>query len=204
MIYAYCRVSTQEQGDVGHGLGAQREAISQRYPDGVTFVEDVASASTLDRPGLSDLLDRITDGDTLVVAKLDRISRSVIDWCGLVERANDGGWTLVALDFNLDTGSVSGRFVATIMMAFAQMERELISERTKAGLAEAKRNGVQLGRPSRVPQSVQSMIRTMAYKGLSQRASADKLNADGVPAAEGGKWSAQGIGRVIRAQRAAS
>ena len=209
MIFGYLRVSTSEQGEEGHSLDAQRMAISLRYPgstdtDGVTFVEDVASASTLDRPGLADLLGRITEGDTLVVARLDRISRSVIDWCGLVERANDEGWALVALDFNLDTGTVTGRFVATIMMAFAQMERELISERTRAGLAAAVAKGVKLGRPSSVPEDVVVDIMMWTDLGVSQSLIASDLNDGGVPAPMGGKWTRQAVSRVLRAGRAAS
>ena len=205
MIYGYTRVSTAEQGDEGHSLGAQREAIRLRYPgsadtDGITYVEDIASASTLERPGLGDLLDRITEGDTLVVAKLDRISRSVIDWCGLVERANDEGWTLVALDFNLDTGSVTGRFVATIMMAFSEMERELISERTKAGLAEARRKGVRLGRPSSVSEETRVVIADLRAAGLTQTEIATSLDALGHTAPEGGQWTQQAVSRVVRAQ----
>ena len=204
MIYAYCRVSTQEQGDHGHGLSAQRATISQHYADEVLeWVEDVASGSTLDRPGLDDLLGRIEQGDSLVVAKLDRISRSVIDWCNLVERSTEEGRSLVALDFNLDTGTSAGRFMAHIMVAFAQMERELISERTIAGLAAAREKGVQLGRPSSVSEETRRSIIEMDGAQYTQQEIANSLNLAGIPAAMGGRWFYQGVGRVLRAERGA-
>ncbi len=200
MIYGYLRVSTAEQGDEGHSFDAQFNAIGQHYTgEMVEYVRDVASGSTLDRPGLAELLDRITEGDKLVVAKLDRISRSVIDWCNLVERANEERWALVVLDFNLDTGTPAGRFMANIMVAFAQMERELISERTKAGLAAAREKGVKLGRPSAVPEDVRRFVGVCTRSGHTQQQIADQLNFDEVPAPMGGQWTQQGVGRIVRA-----
>lgn len=204
MIYSYLRVSTQEQGDHGHGRDAQLHAIVAAYPGELHIFEDVASGATLDRPELGRLLDEIKQGDTLVVAKLDRISRSVIDWCNLVERANEEGWAIVALDFNLDTGTPAGRFMATIMAGFAQMERELISERTIAGLAAAKAKGVKLGRPSSVPEEVRADIMQMVDDGMVQGAIAIDLNTQGIPAAEGGQWTQQAVSRVVLAEGAAS
>ncbi len=204
MIYAYLRVSTAEQADDGYGLGAQREAI-QRWADYRSFsdlawTEDAGvSAQSLDRPGITSLLQGISRGDVLVVASLDRLSRSLVDFLGLIERSAAEGWALAVLDFDLDTSTANGRLVANLLMSIVQWEREMGAERTRAALAEARRNGKQLGRPSRLPSSVADRIHSLAGEH-SQTAIADMLNADGIPTPAGFEhWSRQQISRVLRA-----
>ena len=117
--YGYLRCSTVEQAVAGYSIESQRRAIADRYPD-AQWVEDAgASGSTLDRPGLAGLLRVIGRGDTLVVSKLDRLSRSVVDFGALLALAKDSGWALAALDFGMDTSTPNGELVANVLMPSA-------------------------------------------------------------------------------------
>jgi DNA invertase Pin-like site-specific DNA recombinase len=83
--------------------------------------------------------------DALVVAKLDRLSRSVGDFAGLMDLARRQGWALIALDLGVDTTTPAGEMMANVMASFAQFERRVIAQRTKDALAQAKARGVRLG-----------------------------------------------------------
>src|SRR5664279_6457890 len=146
-VIAYLRCSTDEQADSRAGLEAQRAAIlaeAQRRgwaETDLTFVEDAGySGRNLDRPGIIAALDALTHrrADTLVVSKLDRLSRSMLDFAGLMDRASREKWALVALDVGVDTTTPQGEMVAAVMAVFAQFERRLIGERTKSALAVKK------------------------------------------------------------------
>jgi DNA invertase Pin-like site-specific DNA recombinase len=131
-VIGYIRVSTTEQGANGAGLEAQRAAIEaeclRRQWQLVRIEEDVLSGRTLRRPGLQRALDacRSTEADGVVVAKLDRLSRSLVDFAGLLAEAQAGGWNLVALDLEVDLSTPSGEFLANVMASAAQWERRLI------------------------------------------------------------------------------
>ncbi len=92
------------------------------------------------RPALAHALALVDhgQGDVLAVAKLDRLSRSVLDFAQLMVRARDLGWGLVALDLGVDTTTTSGRLVANVMVSVAEWERDIISQRTREGLADAR------------------------------------------------------------------
>lgn len=206
-IIGYVRVSTGEQGESGLGLKAQRTAIAaeceRRGWDLVAIHEDgAASGKTLEgRPGVAAALALLDDGeaDALVVAKLDRLSRSLLDFSGLMERSRKRGWALVALDLGVDTTTPSGEMVANVMATFAQFERRLIGQRTKDALAVKRSEGVQLGRPKVLSRSVQKRIQKMHRDGLSLRAIAERLNVDGTPTAHGGKqWYASTVRGTLR------
>ena len=200
--FAYIRVSTRAQAEGGWGLGAQRSAIEQATDEPIEWVEDAGiSARSLDRPGLQHLLATIERGDVLVVAKLARLARSAIDFLRLVEQSNDEGWELRVLDLGLDGRTPMGRFSATLLAALAQLEREMIGERTREGLAVAKANGVPLGRPSSLPREVRDTIHDLRDSGLTQAKTAERLNSAGISAAAGGEWTRQGVGRVLKAGR---
>lgn len=203
MIYAYLRVSTTEQADSGLGIAAQHSAIDREAESrgwrSVQYHEDAgASGASLERPGLTELLDVIDKGDVLVVSKLDRLSRSVMDFASLLERAKDEGWSLVALDFGMDTTTPQGELVANILMSVAQWERRVIGQRTKDGLAEAKRNGKRLGRPSRLPEITRGMIQARHRARSTPQHIANYLNEQGIPTVSGGRWSRTQVSRVIR------
>ena len=191
----YVRVSTDEQVDSGAGLEAQRRAIraevKRRGWELVDLHEDAGASgkSMAKRPALAEALQRVEGGgaDVLVVSKLDRLSRSLLDFASLMERARRKGWGLVALDLGVDTSSPSGEMLASVLAVFAQFERRLIGERTKAALAVKRASGTRLGRPPTLPPKLRSRIRALRRAGRSYPAIAAKLNAEGVPTAHGGK-----------------
>jgi len=201
-VVGYTRVSTDEQATSGLGLEAQTAAIesecSRRGWDLVEVFEDAgASGKALTgRPALDDALEAVRGGEAgaLVVAKLDRLSRSLLDFAGLMEDARTGGWALVALDLGVDTTTPSGEMIANVMATFAQFERRLIGQRTRDALAVKKGQGVRLGRPLIVDDAVIKRIREERRAGRSLRAVAERLNAEGVPTAHGGKaWYASTV-----------
>ena len=129
-----------------------------------------------------------------MVAKLDRLARSMIDFTGLMAKAQRQGWALVALDC-VDTSTASGEAMANMLATFAQFERRLIGQRTREALAVKKASGVRLGRPPTVPEKIVRRIQRQRDRGESLRVIADSLNRDGVPTAQGG---AQWYGATVR------
>jgi DNA invertase Pin-like site-specific DNA recombinase len=194
-VLGYVRVSTEEQHRSGAGLEAQRKAIlAECRRRGWTLVEVIEdagySAKDLRRPGVKEALETLRRGDAnaLVVSKLDRLSRSMLDFSGLMARAQKQNWALVALDCAVDTTTPAGEAMANVMATFAQFERRLIGQRTKEALAIKKAQGVQLGRAPSLPKSVRQWIRRQRRAGhKSFAAIADLLNAEGVPTGHGGR-----------------
>jgi DNA invertase Pin-like site-specific DNA recombinase len=202
----YIRVSTAEQAENGVGLDAQRariEAECERRGWTLVAIHEDRGASgkaLKGRPGLAAALAMIEDGaaDTLVVAKLDRLSRSLIDFATLLQSAHDQGWNLVALDLGIDLGTPAGEFLASVMASAAQWERRIIGARTKDALAIKKAQGVRLGRPISIDPLVAERIRTEHAAGLTLTAIAEGLNREGVPTARGGaKWYPSTVRAVV-------
>jgi len=192
-VVGYLRVSTEEQGHSGLGLAAQRATIeAEAERRGWTVigwhVDSGLSGKTLDRPALTAALADVEEGRAaaLVAAKLDRLTRSVAGAAALLERAQRGGWAVVALDVGVDTTSASGEAMASMMSVFAQLERRLICDRTKAALAVKKAQGVTLGRPRTMPATVVGRIVAERETGEGWSGIARGLNADAVPTAHGG------------------
>jgi DNA invertase Pin-like site-specific DNA recombinase len=195
-VIAYLRVSTDEQATNGGGLDAQRTALEAEFERrgwaNVEWASDAgASGKDLHRPGIERALERLTndEADILAVAKLDRLSRSLLDFASLMDRATREGWSLIALDMGLDLSTPSGELMAAVLASFAQFERRLIGERTKAGLA-AKRNAGTLrgriGRPLTLERGTRRRVQDLRDSGLTYAAIAEQLNAEGVPTARGG------------------
>ncbi len=140
-VYGYLRVSTEDQAE-RHGIDAQRRTIAHeaaRRDWTVEYVVDGGySGSTLDRPGLANLLARLRRDDVLVVARLDRLFRSLADFASLMQRSTRQRWSFVALDLGVDTTSPNGRLIANVMAAVAEWERETIAQRTRDGMAAAR------------------------------------------------------------------
>lgn len=204
-MIGYLRVSTDEQATSGLGLDAQRETI-QRYADShgwdVVWYEDAGvSAKSLDRPALQAALERLhpkrSDVSGIVVAKLDRLSRSVHDFAGLLERAQRRRWSVVAIDLGIDTSTSAGELVANVMAAVAQWERRVIGERTSAALRAAQARGVHVGRPSTLPASSEARLLELRAAGLSQARIARELNAEAIPTAHGGAWHTSTVARIL-------
>lgn len=139
MKIGYARISTDKQT-----TSAQRRALEQA--ECAEIVEEQASGAK-DRAQLAALLARLEAGDVLTVWKFDRLGRSLPDLLDIVRQIEAKGAHLVSLTEQIDTSTSSGRMVFHVMGALAQFERDLISERTKAGLEAARADGKRLGRP---------------------------------------------------------
>jgi len=207
-VIGYVRVSTEEQGLNGVGLDAQREAIvaecERRGWRLIRIEEDVLSGKTLRRPGLQAALDACREGEAagIVVAKLDRLSRSLVDFAGLLTEAQAGGWNVVALDLGVDLSTPSGEFLANVMASAAQWERRIIGQRTREALAVKKKQGVRLGRPQSTSPKLARRIRSMRSRGMTLQAICDKLNAEGVPTPRGGTtWRPTSLRSVLNRPR---
>jgi len=164
-----------------------------------------ASSATLERAGLQRALDALDRGtaDIIVIAKLDRLSRSVAQGAQVMDRAKRKGWSLVALDFGLDTTTPAGEMVANVILSTAQYERRLIGQRTRDALAAKREQGVRLGRPQTLPDDVVHRIVGARDAGSSFRAIAAQLEMDGVPTARGGPtWHASAVRAVCESQAA--
>lgn len=139
MLIGYARVSTEDQN-----LELQLQALQSASCDRI--FSDKKSGRQKERKGLEDALSHVRPGDTLVVWKLDRLGRTVKQLVDLVTDLERDGINFKSLTDNIDTTTSAGRFFFHLMASLAQMERELIGERTKAGLAAAKRLGRHGGR----------------------------------------------------------
>src|SRR5581483_1742908 len=210
-VLAYVRVSSEEQSESGAGLEAQRRAIAaeceRRGWQLVEVIEDAGfSAKDLKRPGIQEALRMLREGDAkaLVAAKLDRLSRSMLDFTALMATATKQGWALVALDCAVDTTTPAGQAMANILATFARLERRLISQRTREALAVKRSQGVRLGRPRTLPAEVAERLSRERQAGRTLAAIADGLNADGVPTAQRGKrWYPATVRHIARSAEAA-
>lgn len=205
LVVGYRRVSTDEQGEDGAGMEAQSAAIDAEITRrGWTLsrmCQDVASGkSRARRPGLAEALAEIHDGraGTLMVAKLDRLSRSLIDFAQIMADAQRQGWNIVALDLGVDLSTPAGEFLASVMASAAQWERRIIGQRTADALRARKAAGVVLGRPRTVTDHVADYIRTRRAEGDSYDRIARTLNAEDIPTGQGGAaWHASTVRAVF-------
>ena len=140
MLIGYARVSTLEQN-----LDLQKDALARAECE-QTF-EDKESGAKTERAGLAKALETLRPGDTLVVWKLDRLGRSLKHLVETVQRLNDRGVGFKSLQESIDTTTSGGKLVFHVFAALAEFEREIIRERTQAGLAAARARGRQGGRP---------------------------------------------------------
>lgn len=141
MKIGYARVSTEEQH-----LDLQLSALRASGCD-IILSDAAVSGSRFDRPGLVDALNRLKCGDTLIVWRLDRLGRSLSNLVEIVKELGTRGIEFVSLTESIDTKSPTGMLMFHMIAALAEFERSLISERTRAGMAEAKKRGAKIGRP---------------------------------------------------------
>lgn len=204
-VAMYRRVSTAEQGDNRLGLDAQKDAVfaelaRRGWPVAAAF-EDIASGKSMKRrPGLDAAIDYVCRcRGVLVAAKLDRISRDVIDFASLLRDAEHEGWSVLVLDLQLDTTTPAGRFTAITMANAAEFERRQIGERTRAALQAKKARGARLGRPRMTPDEIVARVVTKRDAGRTWQAIADALNVDGVPTTRGGtQWRVSTVQRLYQ------
>jgi DNA invertase Pin-like site-specific DNA recombinase len=214
----YARVSTDKQADSGVSLEAQQEKLrAMAVVQGATLLEVIVdageSAKTLDRPGMDRLL-ALVDArkvDVVIIAKLDRLTRSVKDLALLLERFTRRGVALVSMAESLDTNTAAGRLVLNIMVSVSQWEREAIGERTRDAMAHMKatrqaysptpygfqRNGDVLAAADDEQGTVQQ-IREWHRAGWTLRKIAGELNRLGVATKNGGAaWYASTVRAIV-------
>ena len=202
----YSRVSTGKQARSGLGLDDQTQTMAEAAGlRGWTVVDHITDAgvsgkSVQARPGLLKALQRLDGGeaDVLVVAKLDRLSRSVGDFAQLLDRAKKKGWGVVVLDVDVDTTKAAGEFIVNVLASAAQFERRLIGDRVKAAHAQRRLRGQRAGQRPELPNALRQRIAKEIAAGTSLNALAAKLNDEGVATARGGKWYASTIKHVLR------
>src|SRR5215203_4626899 len=154
MLIGYARISTTDQT-----LALQQDALTAAGCDKI-FIE-TASGSRNDRPGLTEALDFVRSGDTLVVWRLDRLGRSLAHLIQSIKDLQERGVQFKSLQEQLDTGTSGGKLVFHVFGALAEFERDLIQERTMAGLAAARARGRRGGRPGLSAEKVRQ-LRTLA------------------------------------------
>lgn len=162
MQIGYVRVSTNDQN-----TALQRDSLERSGCE--LIFEDKISGKTSDRPGLKKLLRTLSEGDTLVVWKLDRLGRSMRHLVILIEELRLRGVNFRSLTDSIDTSTPMGRFFFHVMGALAEMERELIVERTRAGLAAAREQGRIGGRKLIMTTDIVSRARNMFANGATLR-----------------------------------
>ena len=138
MKYGYARVSTHWQAADGNSLEAQIEKLNAAGAEKIFM--DEYSGKTTRRPQLEELLSLISSGDELIVTKLDRIARSVIEGSELIKKLQDDDVVVNVLNMGCMDNSPTGRLITNVMLAFAEFERDMIIERTQEGKNAAKRN----------------------------------------------------------------
>jgi DNA invertase Pin-like site-specific DNA recombinase len=160
--FIYSRVSTNEQD-----TGNQTLELVRRFPE-AKLVEEIASGAKI-RPKLSELLKTLGTGDTLIVYALDRLGRKCGELVVLLDDLQKRGIILVSVREGIDLGSIGGRFVAQIFAALGEMERNLISERTRTALAAKKSQGAVLGRPLKHTPAMLEQMRSLRSDGATVR-----------------------------------
>jgi site-specific DNA recombinase len=215
----YVRVSTDKQADRGVSLDAQMEKIrAMAVVHGTELVDIIVdggeSAKNLNRPGMARLLALVNEGEvnTVIIAKLDRLTRSVKDLAELLERFQRRGVSLVSVAESLDTGSAAGRLVINIMTAVSQWEREAIGERTRDAMSHKRSNGERVGNiaygyrlaadgqrlePDPHEQAVLSAIRELRERRCPMRGIAAELNARGWRTRRASAWRLEHVARIL-------
>lgn len=151
-IYGYARVSTSRQAKDGNSLEAQTEAL--RKAGATEIFTDTYTGVTTDRPELDKLLSCLHSGDTLVVTKLDRMARSTLQGLELLQKLADDGITVNVLDMGTISNQPADRLRLTMLLAFAEYERNMILQRTREGKEVARtKPGYREGRPQKYTQN---------------------------------------------------
>lgn len=163
----YARVSTSEQN-----TSAQTERLKEA--GAIRVFEDVISGKKFDRPELARLIDFARPGDSLCVIRLDRLGRSLKELLETVEDLKSRGINLVSLEEKLDTSSAAGELVFHVFGAIAHFERRLISERTRDGIAAARKRGKNPGRPKLDTETV-SALQKLVKAGMTAGMAAKQL-----------------------------
>ncbi len=217
----YVRVSTQRQGTEGVSLEAQEAAIrdycERKGLGEPVVISDTASGKDLNRPGIREVIARTEAGEVghVVVYRLDRLSRKTLDALTLIGEVFDGHTGFHSVKQDLDTSTAQGRFFAGQLVLFAELEREMIAERTReaagACIAQGKQfgalpygykkgeDGKTLARCEKEWPVVERIRREREELSYSKIAAG--LNADGIPTKRGGKWYGETVRCLLTRKR---
>ncbi|MBI5920484.1 MAG: recombinase family protein [Betaproteobacteria bacterium] len=166
--FGYARVST-------HGQDTQAQIDALNAAGCTEIYQETASGGRWNRPELHKLLGNLGQGDVLVVWKLDRLSRSLRDLLAILDKIELSGAGFRSLTESIDTTTASGRMMMHIVAAFAQFEREMLKERTRAGLEAARREGRNGGRPEKLDGKQEAAIIAMVVSGDKTQSEAASL-----------------------------
>lgn len=165
-VFGYGRVSTTLQNTINQKLELEQAGFKIDF----WFSDNGISGKTCasQRPEFSKLLEKIRDGETLVVSKLDRLGRDAVDVLQTVRLLSERGIKVIVHQLGqTDLTSPAGKLLLTMLSAVASMERDLLIERTQAGLARAKAEGKRLGRPCKTTEAQRFEIRDLLAQGAS-------------------------------------
>ena len=170
LIFGYARVSTSGQARDGNSLEVQINALQEAGAEKI--FSDVFSGSKNDRPELDKLLNIIQSGDTLIITKLDRIARSLIQGIQLIESLGDRGVIIDVLNMGIIDSSPTGKLIRNIMLSFSEFERDMIIQRTQEGKAIARQNpNFRDGRPKKFSRAqinhALELLQTHSYKQVA-------------------------------------
>lgn len=162
MIYGYSRVSSIGQCKHGNSLADQEERLLAAGAQEI--VCDTFTGTKMDRPELAKLLARLQSGDKLIVTKLDRFARTAVEGGQIVKELHEKGVTIHILNMGIADNTPMGKLMVTMLLAFAEFERDMIVERTQAGKAIARANGKRVdGRPKKyIPQQMSHALDLLA------------------------------------------
>jgi DNA invertase Pin-like site-specific DNA recombinase len=169
LLLGYARVSKADDQDNAAQVKALRLAGCKRV------FEEKASGGRWDRPQLHNVLGQLREGDVLVVWKLDRLSRSLKDLLHIMEQVSDAGAGFRSITEAVDTTTSAGRMVMQMLGSFAEFERSMVRERTRAGLAAARDRGARLGRPAKLSPHQQQEVIKAVRDGSKTAADAARL-----------------------------
>lgn len=201
----YGRVSKVDDDDEGYSLAGQRAVVqseADRRGWNLEWLADEGKSGRNINPGLREALKQLAAGQAsaLVVAKMDRLARSVSHAVDIMALAETQGWDLVMCDLNIDLSTPQGEAMANMLATFAQFERRMISLRTKEGLAVAKANGKQIGAPRLAEPAVVDRICRDRTEGQSFGAIARALTAEGILSPAGRpSWQDSTVRRIYNA-----
>lgn len=216
-VIGYIRVSTDGQADSGLGL-ADQEAKIRAYCDLydlelVEVISDAASGKNMERPGLRAALNMLSKGGAagIIVAKLDRLTRSVRDMGELLDNYFSSKFSLVVVAEQIDTRTAAGRLCLNLLISVAQWERETIGERTKSALGVKKQRGEKTGgyvpfgydadkdgklTENQKEQEAIARIKELRGQGYTYEAVADALNRDGLFTKTGKTWTKASVYKI--------
>ena len=175
VIYGYCRVSTAAQAREGTSLDSQKEALEKAGAERI-FTDAGVSGAKVSRPALDEMLDHLREGDTVIVAKLDRMGRSLSHLIALVETFQKKGVVFRSLSEGIDSGTPAGRLMLGVFGALAEFERDRIAERTSIGREAARAAGRRGGRPRKYDRALAEKARRLqSSEGLTAKERAAAL-----------------------------